>query len=64
MTKENTITIDLDIWTTPKKKADLYKKSESYYRQRIHRTRIGEAKAEGIEEYWEIPELNLILVKK
>ncbi len=64
MRKKNTITIDLDVWTTPANKARALGLSESAIRQRVLRTKKGTATASTKEEYKEIPELNLILVKK
>jgi hypothetical protein len=60
--KANTITIDLDKWTTQTNKAKLLGLNESTIRQRVIRTKQG--KGNAIEEYLHIPELNLTLVRK
>lgn len=62
--KANIITINLDEWTTPARKAEAKGKSESYIRQRIRRTRTGHLTGTKAETSWEIPELSLVLVKK
>jgi len=62
--KDNIITIDLNEWTTPARKAEANNKSESYYRQRIRRTRTGKLTGDKAEEFWDIPQLSLVLVKK
>lgn len=62
MAKSNTVTIDLDVWTTQTAKAKAEGLNESTIRQRVSRTKRGKAK-QSIE-YWEIKELNLTLVKK
>jgi hypothetical protein len=58
------IIINLNEWTTPARKAETHNKSESYYRQRIRRTRTGKLSGDKAEISWEIPELSLVLVKK
>lgn len=62
--KDNIITIDLNEWTTPARKAEAKGRSESYYRQRIRRTRLGKLTGLKAEVSWDIPELSLVLVKK
>lgn len=61
---DNIITIDLLIWTTMAKKAAELKLSESAIRQRVHRSRKGTAKDGTKEDYLDIPELDLTLVRK
>lgn len=63
MSKKNTITIDLDYWTTQAKKAELDKVRPQYIRQRVVRSINGETKSRFIET-WHIPELGLTLVPK
>lgn len=62
MNKNNTVTIDLDVWTTQTAKAKDMGLNESTIRQRVNRTKKGKGLIK--EEYWNIPELNLTLVKK
>ena len=64
MAKTNIITIDLNVWTTPARKAEALNKSESYIRQKIRRTRTGKLIGDKAEETLVIPELSLVLVKK
>jgi len=58
----NTITIDLNIWTTQTSKAKNLGLNESTIRQRVSRAKKG--KGSNTEVVWHIPELNLTLVKK
>lgn len=60
--KKNIVVIDLNTWTTQTNKAKLLGLNESTIRQRVLRTKLG--KGSITEEYWDIPELNLTLVKK
>jgi hypothetical protein len=60
--KANIITIDLDVWTTQTQKAKSLGLNESTIRQRVLRTKLGKGNIK--EEYMDIPELNLTLVKK
>ncbi len=60
--KKNIVVIDLNTWTTQTNKAKLLGLNESTIRQRVLRTKLG--KGSTTEEYWDIPELNLTLVKK
>jgi hypothetical protein len=60
--KSNIITIDLDVWTTQTQKAKSRGLNESTIRQRVSRTKQGKGLIK--EEFWDIPELNLTLVKK
>ncbi len=62
MVKNNTITIDLNIWTTQTIKAKSMGLNESTIRQRVLRTKQGKGQIK--EDHWHIPELNLTLVKK
>lgn len=62
MAKNNTITIDLNVWTTQTQKAKDKGLNESTIRQRVSRTKKGKGLIK--EEYWHIPELDLTLVKK
>jgi hypothetical protein len=63
MSKKNTITIDLDYWTTQARKAEIDKVRPQYIRQRVVRSIAGETKTKFIET-WTIPELGITLVKK
>jgi hypothetical protein len=58
----NTITINLDEWTTQTKLAPLIKMKENTLIQQIKRAKEGKSKTSI--EFWEIPELNITLVKK
>lgn len=60
--KDNIISIDLNVWTTQTQKAKSLGLNESTIRQRVLRTKLGKGNIK--EEYLEIPELNLTLVKK
>jgi hypothetical protein len=63
--KNNIVAIDLDVWTTMAKKAAELKLSESTIRQRVHRAKAGKSiSEEKKEDTLEIPELDLVLVKK
>lgn len=62
MRKGNIITIDLDVWTTQTKKAKSEGLNESTIRQRVHRMKNN--KSTPKEDYFDIPELSLTLVKK
>ena len=62
MAKSNIIEIDLNIWTTQTQKAKDLGLNESTIRQRVNRTRKGKGLIK--EEFRDIPELNLTLVKK
>lgn len=63
MSKKNTITIDLDYWTTQARKAEIDNVRPQYIRQRVVRSLSGETKAKFIET-WHIPELGITLVAK
>jgi hypothetical protein len=63
MSKKNTITIDLDEWTTQAEKAKLDKVRPQYVRQRVVRSIAGETKAKFIKT-WHIPELGITLVDR
>jgi hypothetical protein len=63
MPKKNTITIDLDYWTTQARKAEIDKVKPQYIRQRVVRSQRGETKAKFIETLY-IPELGITLVAK
>lgn len=62
MAKKNTITIDLNVWTTQAKKAEQEGIKLTTLSQRVVRTQKGQT-AHPID-YWYIPELGLTLVKK
>lgn len=63
--KSNIVIIDLDQWTTMAKKAHSLGLSESTIRQRVHRAKAGKSISEALrEETKEIPELDLVLVRK
>lgn len=62
--KNNIVTIDLNVWTTQTQKAKELGLNESTIRQRVLRTKAGTASDAVKEVYWDIPELNLTLVKK
>lgn len=58
----DTITIDLNVWTTQAKKADQTGIKLTTISQQIVRTRKNQTT--NPVEYWEIPELGLTLVKR
>lgn len=61
----NIVVINLDEWTTMAKKAAYLKLSESAIRQRVHRTKTGKSISNDLKEITkDIPELDLVLVKK
>ncbi len=61
----NIVVINLDEWTTMAKKATKLGLSESAIRQRVHRTKAGKSISEELKEITkDIPELDLVLVKK
>lgn len=63
--KSNIIVINLDEWTTMAKKAAILGLSESAIRQRVHRTKSGKPISDSLREITkDIPELDLVLVKK
>ena len=65
MAKSNIVVINLDEWTTMAKKAAKLGLSESAIRQRVHRTKAGKSISDKLkEETKEIPELDLVLVRK
>lgn len=65
MSKSNIVVINLDEWTTMAKKAAALGLSESAIRQRVHRTKTGKPISAATKEITkEIPELDLVLVKK
>jgi hypothetical protein len=65
MAKSNIVIINLNEWTTMAKKAAALGLSESAIRQRVHRTKAGKPISDQLrEETKEIPELDLVLVKK
>jgi hypothetical protein len=63
MSKKNTITIDLDYWTTQARKAEIDNVRPQYIRQRVVRSIAGQTKDKFIET-WHIPELGITLVPK
>jgi hypothetical protein len=63
MSKKNTITIDLDIWTTQAEKAKIDKVRPQYVRQRVVRSISGETKAKFIKT-WRIEQLGITLVDR
>jgi hypothetical protein len=62
MAKKNTITIDLDYWTTQARKAEIDKVPYQYIRQKVVRSQRGETKSPI--ETLTIPELGITLVPK
>jgi hypothetical protein len=62
MAKKNTITIDLDYWTTQARKAEIDNVSYQYIRQKVVRSQKGQTKS--TIETWTIPELGITLVPK
>ncbi len=62
MSKKNTITIDLDYWTTQARKAEIDKVPYQYIRQKVVRSQRGETKSPI--ETLHIPELGITLVPK
>lgn len=60
--KGNVITIDLDEWTTMAKKARDKNLSEGAIRKKVWRKRHNKGREQ--EEFIEIPELDLVLVRK
>lgn len=62
MSKKNIITIDLDVWTTQARKAELDGRPYQYIRQKVVRSQRNETRDKI--EYWTIPELGITLVKK
>ncbi len=63
--KASIIVINLDEWTTMAKKAAHLGLSESAIRQRVHRTKTGKSISPELKEITkDIPELDLVLVKK
>lgn len=60
--KDNSVTIDFDVWTTQTQKARQDGRPEQYIRQKVVRSKRGETK-EPIE-YWHIEQLGITLVKK
>jgi hypothetical protein len=62
MSKNNIITIDLNVWTTQTQKAKDLGINESTIRQRVSRYKRGKGTINEIT--WHIPELSLTLVKK
>lgn len=62
MRKKNIVTIDLDKWTTQTAKAKALGLNESTIRQRVSRAKRN--KPAPKEDYFDIPELSLTLVRK
>lgn len=62
MGKKNTITIDLDVWTTQAKKAEDTGIKLTTISQQVVRTIKG--KTPNPVDYWHIEELGITLVKK
>lgn len=63
MAKKNTITIDLDYWTTQARKAEIDNVRPQYIRQRVVRSIAGQTTAKFIETL-HIPELGITLVPR
>lgn len=62
MSKKNTITIDLNVWTTQAKKAENTNTKLTTISQQVVRSIKG--KTPNPVEYWTIEELGITLVKK
>ncbi len=62
MAKKNTITIDLDIWTTQARKAEQDGIKLSTLSRQVKRSK--EKDTNSPIEFWLIPELGITLVKK
>lgn len=60
--KPNTITIDLDVWTTIAQKAEMEGITLNAMTQRLFKSRKGIG--QHVVEFWDIPQLKLTLVKK